>query len=65
MQISIQELLQKQTKELGQKWLEATQDPVKLAKMVDTIADHLSESMKLAYQNGLEERNKLAILTIK
>ncbi len=61
----IQELISDQIRKLGEKWLEAVQDPEKAAKMVDMIADHISESMKEAYRCGLEERNKLAILTLK
>jgi len=51
--MKIEELIQLQEVKLGDKLVECSKSPEGIKRMVDVIVDHLAESMKQAFENGL------------
>lgn len=59
--ITIQDIIKVRLEEFGKTWLEVTQDPEKVIRMVEILSDFHNESMKLAYQFGLESKQELLV----
>ncbi len=59
--MDIQGLIQFKSKELGEKLIESMKTQEGIANMVKVIDDHLAESMKAAYQEGLSQKKALLV----
>lgn len=57
--MTIQELIQKQDKALGEKLIELSKTPEGINSMVAVICDHLGESMAQSYKLGLQVEKDL------
>lgn len=58
--MTIQELITKQDKSLGEKLIELSKTPDGINSMVNVICDHLGESMAQAYNLGMQEQKRLS-----
>lgn len=57
--VTIQDLMKIRVQEFGKTWVDSVSSPEKVAKMVDSLSDFHLESMKIAYEFGLKEKQEL------